>query len=146
MPFLFWPAVVGLARSFTDYTPGQTAWRAVGFQNYTAVLGNEQVHFAFRNIVIMILVAVPVELGVGLAVAWALRTPFRGRGVARIVLLIPWLLSPIAVGVMWHFLYGPAGMLDYAAAWLGLPAVPSPLGLKTTEKSRLLRRGNPKSP
>jgi multiple sugar transport system permease protein len=129
MPFLFWPAVVGLARSFTDYTPAQTSWRAVGFQNYAAVLGNEQVHFAFRNIVIMVLVAVPVELGVGLAVAWALRTPFRGRGLARIVLLIPWLLSPIAVGVMWHFLYGPAGMLDYAAAWLRLPAVPSPLAL-----------------
>ena len=129
MPFLFWPAVVGLAKSFTDYTPAQTSWRAVGFQNYTAVLGNEQVHFAFRNILIMALVAVPMELGAGLAVAWALRMPFRGRGLVRIVLLIPWLLSPIAVGVMWHFLYGPAGMLDFAAAWLRLPAVPSPLAL-----------------
>ena len=103
--------------------------RAVGFQNYAAVLSNEQVHFAFRNILIVALIAVPFELGVGLAVAYALRTPFRGRGVVRIVLLIPWLLSPIAVGVMWHFLYGPVGILDYAAAWLGLPSVPSPLAL-----------------
>src|SRR5207302_1861644 len=63
LPFLFWPAVVGLAGSFTDSAPAQTAWRAVGFQNYAAVLGDEQVRFAFRNIVIMVLVAVPVELG-----------------------------------------------------------------------------------
>ena len=129
VPFLFWPAMVGLAGSFTDYSPAQASWRAVGIQNYAAVLGNEQVQFAFRNILIMALVAVPMELGAGLAVAWALRMPFRGRGLVRIVLLIPWLLSPIAVGVMWHFLYGPAGMLDFAAAWLRLPAVPSPLAL-----------------
>ncbi len=129
VPFLFWPAAVGLVRSFTDYAPAQVSSRAVGFQNYAAVLGNEQVHFAFRNILIVALIAVPFELAVGLAVAYALRTPFRGRGVVRIVLLIPWLLSPIAVGVMWHFLYSPVGMLDYAAAWLRLPAVPSPLAL-----------------
>src|SRR5206468_2620247 len=128
-PFLLWPAAVGLIGSFTGYTTAQVFLRAAGLQNYAAVLGDEQVHFAFRNILIMALIAVPAELGVGIAVASALRIPFRGRGLVRIVLLIPWLLSPIAVGVMWHFLYGPAGMLDYAAAWLRLPPVPSPLAL-----------------
>jgi len=129
IPFLFWPATVGLIGSFTDYTPPQASLRAAGFQNYAAVLSDEQLHFAFRNIAIMALIAVPAELAVGIVVAYALRISFRGRGLMRIVLLIPWLLSPIAVGVMWHFLYGPAGMLDYAAAWLRLPPVPSPLAL-----------------
>jgi multiple sugar transport system permease protein len=129
IPVLFWPAAVGLARSFTDYGPGQLTVRAVGVQNFAAVLGSEQLHFAFRNILIVLLVAVPAELAMGLAMASALRTPFPGRGLVRIALLIPWLLSPIAVGVMWHFLYGPVGILDYAAAWLGLPSVPSPLAL-----------------
>ena len=129
VPVLFWPAAVGLARSFTDYMPGQLSVRAVGVQNFAAVLGSEQLHFAFRNILVVLLVAVPVELAMGLAMAYALRTPFLGRGLVRIALLIPWLLSPIAVGVMWHFLYGPVGILDYAAAWLGLPSVPSPLAL-----------------
>lgn len=129
IPVLFWPAAVGLARSFTDYGPGQLTVRAVGVQNFAAVLGSEQLQFAFRNILIVLLVAVPAELAMGLAMASALRTPFPGRGLVRIALLIPWLLSPIAVGVMWHFLYGPVGILDYAAAWLGLPSVPSPLAL-----------------
>lgn len=129
LPFLFWPAVFGFASSFTDYAPAQVRFHFVGLQNYAAVFGNEQFTLAFRNILIFILVAVPVELAVGFAVAYALRDPFRGRGVVRIILLIPWLLSPIAVGVMWHFLYGKGGMLAYAAAWLRMPPVPSPLGL-----------------
>jgi multiple sugar transport system permease protein len=129
LPFLFWPAVFGFASSFTDYAPAQVHLHFVGVQNYAAVLGNDQFTLAFRNILIFILVAVPVELAVGLAVAYALRDPFRGRGLVRIVLLIPWLLSPIAVGVMWHFLYGKGGMLAYATAWLRVPPVPSPLGL-----------------
>jgi multiple sugar transport system permease protein len=129
VPFLFWPAAAGLIGSFTDYTPAPVFLRATGLQNYAAVLSDEQIHFAFRNILIIAVAAVPAELGVGIAVAHALRIPFRGRGLVRIILLIPWLLSPIAVGVMWHFLYGPAGMLDYAAAWLRLPPVPSPLAL-----------------
>jgi multiple sugar transport system permease protein len=129
LPALFWPAAIGFVESFTDYAPAQVSQHAVGFQNYTAVLGSEQVHFAFQHIAIVISIAVPVELGVGVVLACALRTPFRGRALVRTVLLIPWLLSPIAVGVMWHFLYGPVGVLDYAAAWLRLPPVPSPLAL-----------------
>jgi len=129
LPFLFWPAVFGFASSFTDYAPAQGHLHFVGLQNYAAVMGNDQFTLAFRNILIFILVAVPVELAVGLAVAYALRDPFRGRGLVRIVLLIPWLLSPIAVGVMWHFLYGKGGMLAYATAWLRMPPTPSPLSL-----------------
>ena len=129
LPFLFWPAVFGFASSFTDYGPAQGHLTLVGLRNYAAVVGNDEVRLAFRHIAIVALVTVPLELGIGFAVAYALRAPFRGRGLVRIVLLIPWLLSPIAVGVMWHFLYGPAGMLDFAAAWLRLPAVPSPLAL-----------------
>lgn len=129
LPFLFWPAVFGLTSSFTDYAPAERHLHVVGLQNYAAILGNAEIHLAFRNILIVILVAVPAELGVGFAVAYALRDPFRGRGLVRIVLLIPWLLSPIAVGVMWHFLYGSVGMLNYLAAWLRLPPAPSPLAL-----------------
>ena len=129
LPFLFGPAVFGFAFSFTDYGPAQGHLTLVGLRNYAAVVGNDEVRLAFRHIAIVALVAVPLELGIGFAVAYALRAPFRGRGLVRIVLLIPWLLSPIAVGVMWHFLYGPVGMLNYAAGWFQQPPMPSPLAL-----------------
>src|SRR5713226_7776337 len=79
LPFLFWPAVFGFASSFTDYGPAQVHLTLVGLRNYAAVLGNNEVRLAFRNIAIVALVAVPLELGIGFAVAYALRVPFRGR-------------------------------------------------------------------
>lgn len=42
---------------------------------------------------------------------------------------MPWLISPIANGVMWHFLLGTTrGLLDFALGWLGQPDLPSPIG------------------
>jgi multiple sugar transport system permease protein len=74
-------------------------------------------------------VAVPVELAVGLGIAYLLRRPIKGRALWRVLLLMPWLVSPIAGGVMWHFLFGSAtGVLDFAFGWLNLPEVASPIG------------------
>ena len=45
------------------------------------------------------------------------------------LLLLPWLVSPIASGVMWHFLFGSAtGVLDFVLGWLGQPDLQSPAG------------------
>src|SRR5438094_2428796 len=62
-------------------------------------------------------------------IASLLRRPLRGKAVWRVLLLLPWLVSPIASGVMWHFLFGGAtGILDFAAAWFGRSDVPPPIG------------------
>jgi multiple sugar transport system permease protein len=129
VPFLFWPAVFGLLSSFTTYAPAEGHARFVGLYNYATVLGDLDLRLAFRNVALLLGTAVPAELIIGIAVAYTLRTPFPGRGLLRMCLLVPWLLSPIAAGVMWHFLYGRAGLLDWILAWLGLPPQPSPLGV-----------------
>jgi ABC-type sugar transport system permease subunit len=52
----------------------------------------------------------------------------RGRAVLRIALLLPWLVSPIANGVMWHFLFNlQMGLINYIPAWFGVN-LPSPFG------------------
>jgi multiple sugar transport system permease protein len=66
----------------------------------------------------------------GFAIAYLLLKPFRGRALVRIALLVPWLVSPVANGVVWHFLLTPSiGPLDYARGWAGLAIGPSPLGV-----------------
>ncbi len=129
MPFLFWPAVFGLLSSFTSYAPALAQARFVGLENYATALGNPDLRLAFRNVGVLLATAVPAELVIGIAVAYTLREPFHGRGLLRMCLLMPWLVSPIATGVMWHFLYGRDGMLDWGLAWLGAPPRPSPLGI-----------------
>lgn len=130
IPFLLWPALFGLLASFTTYAPAELHPLFVGLANYSAILHDHEFQIAVRNIGLFALVVVPVELGLGFALAYALRQPFRGRSLLRIFLLLPWLVSPIAHGVMWHFLFSAErGIVNFWPGWLGLPEPPSPLGL-----------------
>jgi len=129
-PFLLWPALLGLVTSFTNYAPGQPAVRGVGLANYMAVLSDGEFRTAAGNMAVFVLVSVPLELGLGFLIASLLREPFPGRGLVRVVLLLPWMVSPVANGVMWHFLGSSTlGLLSFGPAWLGLPARPSPFAL-----------------
>lgn len=128
LPFLIGPALFGFFASFTNYAPGQLNLKAVGLANYANMARESSFGSSWRNIVVFTLISVPVELALGLGVAYLLREPFHGRALVRVVLLIPWLVSPIANGVMWHFLLNLQwGMLNFGAAWLGMPTLPSPL-------------------
>jgi multiple sugar transport system permease protein len=130
VPFLFWPAGFGLVASFTNYGPLQNSPRWVGFANYAAILGNQQFRAAALNSAAYTLVTVSAELAIGLALAHLLREPFLGRGAVQVALLLPWLVSPIANGVMWHFLFDQrTGLYSYLPALLGGAPLPSPLGL-----------------
>ncbi len=131
LPFLIGPALFGFVASFTNYAPVQPHLRFVGLNNYAAVLADPQFRAAFRNIIIFSLIAVPGELAIGFALAYLLREPFRGRGLLRMVLLIPWLVSPIASGVMWHYLFNSEhGLPNFWFALLQLPTPPAPLGIR----------------
>jgi len=123
------PALVGLGATLTTYSPLTTAVAFAGWRNYTDVLHDPQFSEAVRNVAIFTLVAVPLELGLGFGIAYLLRRPFRGRSWWRGLLLLPWLVSPIASGVMWHYLFGGAtGILNFILGWLGQPEVASPIG------------------
>jgi multiple sugar transport system permease protein len=77
-------------------------------------------------------VSVPLELSLGFGLAFLLREPFPGRGLVRVILLLPWLVSPIANGVMWHYLASSTlGLLSFAPALVGLTARPSPFSQPT---------------
>jgi trehalose/maltose transport system permease protein len=129
-PFLLWPAVFGLFASFTNYSPFVQHVRFTGLANYALLFKDVFFGSSFRAIAVFSVVTVPVELLIGFAVAMLLREPFRGRAAVRVILLLPWLVSPVANGVMWHFLYASdSGILNYFTAWLALAPLPSPLGL-----------------
>ena len=123
------PALIGLGATLTTYSPLTTAVAFAGWKNYSDVLHDPQFGEAVRNVAIFALVAVPLELGLGFAIAYVLRRPIRGRSWWRGLLLLPWLVSPIAAGVMWHYLFsGATGIVNFVLGWLGLPEAASPIG------------------
>src|SRR5260221_140342 len=84
LPFLVWPALFGFVASFTNYAPLRANLHLVGFHNYLAVLRDQLFTRSISNILWMTVIAVPAELAGGLAIAYALRRPFRGRGLLRV--------------------------------------------------------------
>src|SRR3989441_9360940 len=131
VPFLLWPAGLGLISSFTNYAPAQATVHFVGIRNYITALHDPETRAAFRNIVVITLLAVPSELSLGFTIAYLLRKQFLTRGFVRVCLLIPWLVSPVAAGVMWRvFFSSNVGVVDFLGGWVWVPPLPSPPGLR----------------
>jgi multiple sugar transport system permease protein len=123
------PAALGLAATLTTYGQLGSAVRFVGLANYAAVVRHPEFGPAVRNVLVLTVVGVPLQLAIGFGIASLLRRPFPGRALARVLLLLPWLLSPIGSGVMWHFLFDSAtGPIDFILGWIGLSGAPSPAG------------------
>lgn len=130
IPFLIGPIVFGFLASFTNYAPLQSNLQFVGLKNYAAVTNDNELRTAFRNAVAFVSISVPAELALGFSIAYLMRRPFRGRRFLRIALLLPWLVSPVASGVMWHFLFNAdTGLFNFFIGLTGLTTQPSPLGI-----------------
>lgn len=130
IPFFVLPLALGLAATFTNYAPtvAADALRFVGLRNYARVLGDSLFGASVRNVIVFLAGSLSLELGLGFAIAYALRRPFRGRGVFRFWLLVPWLVSPVAWGIMWHFLINSdQGLWAAVPRLFGVPPGSSPL-------------------
>ncbi len=126
--FVILPAGFGLYSSFTNYDPRRDTHASyVGLRNYTLVLSDPEFRRAVRNVIVFTPAMITAEMVLGMAVACSLRKPFPGRALVRVILLIPWLINPVANGVMWRFLFNrAAGLLDFFPALIGLPLLPDP--------------------
>ncbi|MEU1165826.1 carbohydrate ABC transporter permease [Streptomyces sp. NPDC090075] len=122
--FFVWPAVIGLVYSFTNYT-GVGAFQFVGLDNYTNLFGDSTFYDAlFRTLLYTVLV-VPLNFVLSLLIAnLVVSKQAKGASIARVVFFIPWLISPIVVGVLWRWLFGENfGLINYVIEKLGGHAI-----------------------
>lgn len=92
-----------------------------GFDNYLSVLGDGGFRTALWHSFIYTFVAVPLELVLGMAIAMALVKLRVGRDLARTLIVIPMMLAPVVMGLMWKFMYNDQlGVINQMARALGL--------------------------
>jgi multiple sugar transport system permease protein len=94
--------------SLTEYslqTPGK--WRFAGLDNYTEAFGSSEFWEAVKNTFLFTGISVALELAIGLGMALAMHEAFKGRGLLRTVVLVPWAVLTVVSAITWRTLFEP---------------------------------------
>jgi multiple sugar transport system permease protein len=86
-------------------TPGLSRW--AGLKNYTDAFGSTEFWDAVVTTFIFTGLSVSLELAIGLGMALAMHEAFRGRGLLRTVVLVPWAVLTVVAALTWRTLYEP---------------------------------------
>ncbi|WP_261164606.1 carbohydrate ABC transporter permease [Microbacterium sp. Marseille-Q6965] len=98
----------------------------IGIDNYVEILGDTDRFWpAVLRTAIFTFGALAVEMTLGMLIALLLWRPFRGQGLVRIIILLPLVATPVAVGMMWRLIFEPSiGFANQLLSWFGIPAQP----------------------
>lgn len=119
------PVLVGVYLSFRNETLASTLpSHFVGLDNYqTDVLSPNFVQSLWITVLI-VGIGSALQLPAGLLLAVVLAGGLRGSRVFRSALLMPMLLTPVAVSLMWRFMFNAdLGVIDWLIRQLGQPGV-----------------------
>lgn len=135
---LLWPAIVvtvGLTQlpfaitlwySFQNWNLLRPSERGfVGFRNYGQVLGEDALRSSLKATILITGGSVLFSLCLGLLVAVLLNRPFRGRWLARTLLITPFLVMPAAAALIWKWtiLDFNSGVINWILTTVGINPV-----------------------
>jgi multiple sugar transport system permease protein len=123
------PMIVALTDSFRDLSLTEFTKRGnfIGLANYRHLLQADPAFFAavWRSL-FFVAVVVPIEFALGLLIALYLNREFRGRRLIVTALMLPTMVAPVVVGMMWRYLLMPSfGLLTYYMQEFGLLNAPA---------------------
>jgi multiple sugar transport system permease protein len=109
--------------SLTEYslrTPG--LWRFAGFDNYTEAFSSPEFWDALTTTFVFSGISVALELVIGLGMALCMHEAFKGRGLLRTVVLVPWAILTVVTAITWRTIFEPGlGLAPVMLDKLGLP-------------------------
>jgi multiple sugar transport system permease protein len=101
---------------------GLSRW--AGFGNYSKALSDPEFWAALRNTFIFTAGSVTLEVIIGMGMALAMHSAFRGQGLLRTVVLVPWAVLTVVTARMWQTIFDPTlglvnSVLGTDIVWLG---------------------------
>ena len=114
MTFIFslneWNLLMGngmkfnFGKNYIDVLTSVEFWQSLGITFYYTIL------------------ATVAEMLLGLAIALVLNRNFVGKNVVKTIVLLPYMMAPVAVGLMWMLFYQPPdGLMNFIFTSVGLP-------------------------
>jgi multiple sugar transport system permease protein len=104
----------------------------VGLSNYLEIFKDPVFWGALKTTLNFTVGTVTLQFMIGLGVALILNRDFAGKNVTRTVVLLPLLITPVIIGLMWRWLLNAeTGLINYLLSllriypkpWLGTPSV-----------------------
>lgn len=124
---LLYPIGYMVYASFLDWNPSQRIGEAewVGLRNYGNLLADAAFRESFWVTLKFAAIVVGLEMALGVGLALLLDRKIRGLSLLRTIFILPMMIAPIVVGLMWRYMYHPTvGVFNRTLTSLGLEPVP----------------------
>ncbi|WP_312692605.1 carbohydrate ABC transporter permease [Caproiciproducens sp.] len=123
--FFVYPLIQGIGMSLTDWN-GISQANFIGLKNFTDFFQDERAVGDIRNTLLFALGSAPLLNIVGLCYALLMNGKFKGKSIARVIIYLPAVISPLIMGYIWYLLLQPGrGFVFHAleligkSSWLG---------------------------
>lgn len=123
---LFYPMLYSVYASFFDWRLGMSLSDAqfTLFDNYLWLLNDDDILKAFWITLKFTITVVTLEVFLGVSLALLLDRAIRGLSVFRTIFIIPMMIAPIIVGLIWQYMYDAQfGVFNKILSYLGLSPV-----------------------
>jgi len=118
--FFVYPLLRGIGMSVTDWD-GMGEASFVGLQNFIDFFHDARAIHDIKTTLIFALGSAVLLNVIGLCYALLMNSEFRGKSLARVIIYLPAIISPLIMGYIWYFLLQPGrGFIHYALAQLNI--------------------------
>lgn len=123
---LLYPLGYMIWGSFRAWDPSQTIGEAefVGLKNYVTLWNDPNFHESLGVTLKFAFFVVTFEMMIGVGLALLLDRDIRGISFLRTLFILPMMIAPVVVGLMWRYMYHPTvGTFNRFLDWAGLEKV-----------------------
>lgn len=100
-------------------------WEFVGLQNYIKIFTDDPLFWdGLRATAQFVGFGVAAQMILGIAIALLLNREYIGHGIVRTLVILPVMITPVVVGLIWRFMYNTdRGIVNYLLGLFGLPGL-----------------------
>ena len=120
--FTIYPFSYAIYLSFVKYVifEPQNIGKWIGLKNYAGVLTSYYFSEAVLNTLVFTVLSVVTIVILAIGVSLALNEQFKGVGIVRFLILIPWAIPSASAGLMWRWIFHSYGWINKILVSLGI--------------------------
>lgn len=128
--YVVYPIIATFYYSLFEWSGVQSDKSFIGFDNYKELIADSVFFKTIINNFLLVVASIFTQIPLGLIMALILFAPIRGIRLCKTVFFLPLLMSTVALGILWTFIYDPTigtinhlldviGLSQWQHGWLG---------------------------